>query len=469
MLTFKDLKLSEKIIEAVEELGFERATPIQEQAIPLALRGEDLIGQAQTGTGKTAAFSIPILELIEAEPVVQALVLTPTRELCIQIADEIGKLGKYLPLKALPIYGGQDINRQIKALKRRPQIIIATPGRLIDHMRRKTIRLTNIKIVVLDEADEMLNMGFLEDMENILAACPIDRQTLMFSATMPAEIENIANKFMYKPRLVRVKAQEMTVPKIQQDYYEVPERQKLDALCRLLDVQSPELALVFGRTKRRVDELSDALQKRGYLAEGLHGDLNQRQRETVINKFRNGEIEILVATDVAARGLDISGVTHVYNFDIPQDVDSYVHRIGRTGRAGKEGVAITFVEPREYGQLRNIEHTIKRKLNRQQLPTIGEVKKERQKVVANKITEVIAEGKYGEFKYLAEKLIDDYDSLTVLAAALKLISGTEHEQRNLDIVLTAEKPVIVKEKHPRAGVKNKSAKKSKLRKSVKKH
>lgn len=447
MLEFKELKLNSQILKAVEEMGFEKATPIQEQAIPIALQGKDVIGQAQTGTGKTAAFAIPFLQLVDQEPNIQVLVLTPTRELCIQIAEEVGKIGKYMKLKALPIYGGQDINRQIRALKGRPQIIIATPGRLMDHMNRKTIRLNNLKMVVLDEADEMLNMGFLEDIEQILSACPSERQTLMFSATMKREIESIANRFMQKPEIVKVKTQELTVPLIQQDFYEVPEKQKLEALCRLLDTQSPELALIFGRTKRRVDELSDALQKRGYLAEGIHGDLSQRQRDTVMGKFRNGEIEILVATDVAARGLDITGVSHVYNFDIPQDVDSYVHRIGRTGRAGQQGLAITFVEPREFGQLRNIERTIKKRLKRQQLPTVAEVKKERQKTVASKLTGVIEEGKSGEYKYLAEQLINEYDSLTVLAAALQLIANAEVENRDVDIELTSESPVFTKNKN----------------------
>ncbi|MDK2823688.1 MAG: ATP-dependent helicase DeaD [Clostridia bacterium] len=455
MLTFRELEINEKIMIAIEEMGFEQATPIQEQAIPVALQGRDIIGQAQTGTGKTAAFTIPFLELINNEPVIQVLVLTPTRELCIQVAEEVGKIGKYINLKALPIYGGQDINRQIRALKGRPQIIIATPGRLMDHMQRKTIRLNNLKMVVLDEADEMLNMGFLEDIENILAVCPEERQTMMFSATMRSEIENIANKFMRDPVLVKVKAQELTVPNIEQHFYEVPERQKLDALCRLLDVHTPELTLVFGRTKRRVDELSDALQKRGYLAEGIHGDLNQRQRDTVMGKFRTGLIEILVATDVAARGLDITGVTHVYNFDIPLDVDSYVHRIGRTGRAGQRGLAITFVEPREFGQLRNIERTIRRKLQRKQLPTLADVKREKQKMTAGKIVAIIEDGKYGEYKYLAEQLINDYDSLTVLSAALKLLEGTEEDKKD-DIKLTEEKPVIIKKKRKPGGYNRKN-------------
>ncbi|MGI6224999.1 MAG: DEAD/DEAH box helicase [Peptococcales bacterium] len=446
MLTFKELNLEKsQILRAIEEMGFEQATPIQEQAIPIALEGKDLIGQAQTGTGKTAAFTIPFLEKITEDPVIQVLVLTPTRELCIQIAEEVGKIAKYVRTKALPIYGGQDINRQIRALKGRPQIIIATPGRLMDHMDRRTIRLDNLKAVVLDEADEMLNMGFLEDIEKILAACNTERQTLMFSATMKPEIEKIANNFMKDPVLVKVKTHELTVPMIEQHFYEVPERDKLDALCRLLDIQNPDLALIFGRTKRRVDELSDALQKRGYMAEGIHGDLSQRQRDAVMTKFRNAQIEILVATDVAARGLDITGVTHVYNFDIPLDVDSYVHRIGRTGRAGHTGLAITFVEPREFGQLRIIERTIKRRLKRQNLPTLAEVQKEKRKLAASKVVAILEDGKYSDYKYAAEELMNEYDSISIIAAALKLVGGSL-EQTPDNIVLTEERPVFVKRK-----------------------
>lgn len=438
MLTFKELQVNEKVMKAIEEMGYEQATPIQEKAIPKALEGKDVIGQAQTGTGKTAAFAIPILQTITAEPYIQGLILTPTRELCIQVAEELGKIGKYTGNKALPIYGGQDITRQIKALKRKPQIIIATPGRLMDHMNRRTIRLNNLKIVVLDEADEMLNMGFLEDIEKILGECPQERQTMMFSATMKRDIQNLAYKFMNQPTLVKVKNPEMTVPQIEQEFYEVLDRQKLEALCRLLDVHSPELALVFGRTKKRVNELADSLQKRGYLAEEIHGDLSQRQRDTVMAKFRNKQVEILVATDVAARGLDITGVTHVYNYDIPFDIDSYVHRVGRTGRAGQTGIAITFVEPREFGHLRNIERTIKRKLKRQQLPTLDEVKRERQKIIASKVTAVIENGAYSQYKYIAEQLLNEYDSVTLLAAALKLIGGETVEMKE-DTILAIDK------------------------------
>ncbi|MCL6616738.1 MAG: DEAD/DEAH box helicase, partial [Anoxybacillus ayderensis] len=352
MVTFKEFGLSPEVMKAVSKMGFEEATPIQAATIPLSLQNRDVIGQAQTGTGKTAAFGIPLVEKIDMNnDAVQAIVVAPTRELAIQVSEELYKIGSTKRVRVLPIYGGQDIERQIRALKKHPHIVVGTPGRILDHIQRRTLRLQNVHTVVLDEADEMLNMGFVEDIEAILSHVPTERQTLLFSATMPEPIRRIAERFMVNPELVRVKAKEMTVPNIEQYYIEIQEKKKFDTLTRLLDIQSPELAIVFGRTKRRVDELAEALNLRGYTAEGIHGDLSQAKRLSVLRKFKEGSIDILVATDVAARGLDISGVTHVYNFDIPQDPESYVHRIGRTGRAGKTGMAITFVTPREIGQL----------------------------------------------------------------------------------------------------------------------
>ena len=445
MLNFEALNLKEEILKAIQDMGFTEATPIQEQAIPIALTGQDVIGQAQTGTGKTAAFAIPFLQLIESEPVIQVLILTPTRELCIQVEKEIKKLSKYLRLKSVAVYGGQDITRQIRELKARPQIIVATPGRLMDHMNRKTVRLDHLKMVVLDEADEMLNMGFLEDIETILGACPEQRQTMMFSATMKDEIKAIANKFMKDPQLVTVEAQELTVPAIEQQYFEVPEQEKFKLLCRLLDIHNPELAMVFGRTKRRVDELTEALQKLGYQAEGLHGDLTQRHRDIVMNKFRNGQIHILVATDVAARGLDISGVTHVFNFDLPQEIDSYVHRIGRTGRAGKEGLALTFVEPREFGHLKMIEKTIKRKLVKTKLPSAQDSRQKKQDILYGKIVGAIKAGNVLNYQELANDLIQEYGSVDALAAVLELMAGDNgHEAEVAEVHLTAERPIRVK-------------------------
>ena len=452
MLHFDELDLKEELLKAIQDMGFEEATPIQEHAIPIAMSGKDVIGQAQTGTGKTAAFAIPFLQMLEHEPFVQVLILTPTRELCIQIDKEVKKLSKYLKLKSVAVYGGQDITRQIRELKARPQIIVATPGRLMDHMNRKTIRLEHLKMVVLDEADEMLNMGFVEDIETILASCPEERQTMMFSATMKEEIKKIANKFMNDPEIVKVKAQELTVPAIEQQYFEVPESEKFKLLCRLLDIHNPELAMVFGRTKRRVDELTEALQKMGYQAEGLHGDLTQRHRDIVMNKFRNGQINILVATDVAARGLDVSGVTHVFNFDLPQEIDSYVHRIGRTGRAGKEGLALTFVEPREFGHLKAIEKTIKRRLTKTKLPSAQDSRQKKQDILYGKIVSAIKDGNVLDYQELANDLIQEYGTVDSLAAVLELMAGdSTHEADVASIHLTAERPIHVKQGFDRKG------------------
>lgn len=442
MPTFKELGLSESLLKSVMNMGFEEATPIQEQTIPLALEGKDVIGQAQTGTGKTAAFGIPLIQKItETSEDIQGIVLTPTRELAVQVAEELNKIGQFKAIRSLPIYGGQEIDRQIRALKKRPHIIVATPGRLMDHMRRRTIRLQNIDMVVLDEADEMLNMGFLEDIETILQEVPEKRQTLLFSATMPKRIQNLAEKFMKTPELISIKGKEVTVANIEQNYMEVPEKMKFDVLCRLLDIQSPDLSIIFGRTKSRVDELSEALNKRGYSAEGIHGDLTQSKRDSVMRQFKEGTIEVLVATDVAARGLDISGVTHVYNFDIPQDPESYVHRIGRTGRAGKAGLAITFVTPREIGHLRLIEQITKRKITRKGIPTMIEAIEGQQRITVEKLLRVIAEEDIQNYKGIAEDLLEETDSVTLLSAALKIMTKEPVES---DIELSGVAPLRVK-------------------------
>jgi ATP-dependent RNA helicase DeaD len=452
LATFQDLGLQPLVLQAISNMGFEETTPIQELTIPSAMQGKDLIGQAQTGTGKTAAYGIPMIERMEpTQHQIQALVLTPTRELAVQVAEELNKIGQYKRVRSLPIYGGQDINRQIKALKLRPQIIVATPGRLMDHMRRKTIRTNTINVVVLDEADEMLNMGFIEDIEQILQEVPAERQTMLFSATMPKPIQALAGRFMTNPKLFSVKAKEVTVPNIEQEYIELPEKQKFDVLCRLLDIQSPDLAIIFGRTKRRVDELSEALSKRGYGVEGIHGDLNQGRRNSVLNKFKEGLIEVLVATDVAARGLDISGVTHVYNFDIPQDPESYVHRIGRTGRAGKKGLAVTFVTPREMSHLRTIESLTRRKMKRKPIPSLTEAVEGLQKMTVDKLLSVLEEGNYKAYKTLAEELLEEHDSIALISAALKMLTK---EPDNIEINLTEEPPVRVKRQPWSGGNKN---------------
>lgn len=449
MPTFYEMGLSRPVIQATTNMGFEEATPIQEQAIPAAMAGRDIIGQAQTGTGKTAAFGIPLVEKVNADRgKTQGIVICPTRELAVQVAEELNRIGQFKGVRALPIYGGQDINRQIRSLRNRPQIIVGTPGRLMDHMQRKTIRLDQIEMVVLDEADEMLNMGFLEDIENILKEIPLERQTLLFSATMPKPIQNLANEFLKDPEFIRIKTKEVTVPNTEQYYYEVQEKQKFDVLCRLLDIQSPELAIIFGRTKRRVDELFEALNKRGYSAEGIHGDLTQARRNSVLRHFKDGIIDILVATDVAARGLDISGVTHVYNFDIPQDPESYVHRIGRTGRIGRAGFAVTFVTPRELNHLRLIERLTNKKMIRKPIPTLDEAIEGQQRLAIEKLMRAVEEGNLHPYKQLAEDLLETNDSVTLLSGALKLLTK---ETDTTPVKLTEEAPLRQKRSDNKRG------------------
>lgn len=438
MQIFEELGLSRSLLEAVSKMGFEAATPIQEMAIPSALAGKDIIGQAQTGTGKTAAFAIPMIERIDrGTENIKGLVIAPTRELAVQVAEEINTIGQMKGIKALPIYGGQDISRQIRALKNRPHIIVGTPGRLMDHMRRKTIRLQQVSMVVLDEADEMLNMGFIEDIETILEGIPADHQTLLFSATMPKAVQALAQRFMKNPELIQIKSKEVTVPNTEQFYFEVHERQKFDVLCRVLDIQSPDLAIIFGRTKRRVDELNEALNKRGYVAEGIHGDLTQAKRDSVMRNFKNGRTDILVATDVAARGLDISNVTHVYNFDIPQDAEWYVHRVGRTGRIGKDGIATTFVTPREINQLKIIERTTKRKILRQTVPTVSEALEGQQQIAMDKLIQSVEQDDLRQYKELAVAMLEEKDSVSLLAAALKILTK---EPDSTQVTLTEEAP-----------------------------
>lgn len=442
MTRFTDLKISEPILKALETMGFEEATPIQKETIPHALEGHDLIGQAQTGTGKTAAFGIPMIEAFSTnERAVQGLVVAPTRELAIQVAAELNRIGKYKQIRAIAIYGGQQMDRQIRALKERPQIIVATPGRLLDHIERRTIRLQHIKVVVLDEADEMLNMGFIDDIKKILQLVPTERQTLLFSATMPKEIREIATTLMKKPVEIKIKAKEMTVENIDQYFIEVPEKNKFDTLTNHFDLYVPTLAIVFTRTKKRVDEITDGLQVRGFRAEGIHGDLTQAKRMSVLNKFKQGRIEILVATDVAARGLDISGVTHVYNFDIPQDPESYVHRIGRTGRAGKTGEAISFITPREMPHLRLIERVTKSKMKRMVPPTNKEVERGKQQLASNRLKNTIEKESLQNYNETAAELLEEYDSVSLVSAALKLLTK---ERKNIPVRISSVQPISVK-------------------------
>ncbi|MFD2679248.1 DEAD/DEAH box helicase [Bacillus seohaeanensis] len=437
MTKFSDLNLSPTTLKSIKRMGFEEATPIQAGTIPVSLEGKDVIGQAQTGTGKTTAFGIPMIEKIDVKnPNIQGLIIAPTRELAIQVSEELYKVGSDKRVRVLSVYGGQDIQRQIRAMKKNPHIIVGTPGRLLDHINRRTLKLQNVQTLVLDEADEMLNMGFIDDIESILKTVPTTRQTLLFSATMPDPIRKIAENFMTEPEVIRVKSKEMTVPHIEQYFTKVHEKEKFEVLARLLDVQSPELAIVFGRTKRRVDELSRALSIRGYLAEGIHGDLSQARRMTVLKKFKEGRIDVLVATDVAARGLDISGVTHVYNFDIPQDPESYVHRIGRTGRAGKQGMAITFVTPREMGYLKVVEQTTKKKMQGLKPPTLNEALEGQQRLALDKLMETVKENNLKDYNALAEEFLADHDPVQAVSAVLRLLTK---EPDTTPVEITAER------------------------------
>ncbi len=448
---FASLQISQPILQALQDMGFEEPTPIQRESIPVALAGGDLIGQAQTGTGKTAAFGIPILERIQAKgPGPFALILAPTRELAIQSAEEINRLAQHTKLWALPIYGGQDMGRQLRSLRKQPPIIVATPGRLMDHMERETVQLDNVQIVVLDEADEMLNMGFIDDIHKIVGATPQERQTLLFSATMPAPIRELADKFLHEPTHVTMKMKEVTIDLIDQEYIEIPERKKFDILCLLLDMQDPDLAIIFGRTKRRVDEVTEALKKRGYSAEGLHGDLSQAKRDTVMRQFRENTIDLLVATDVAARGLDISGVTHVYNYDMPQDPESYVHRVGRTGRAGQTGIATTFVVPREMEHLRAIEHLIRRRITRRPVPSLSEVLEGNRRNALTSLVQSAENDNLEGYLASAEELLSSLDSVHLVAAAIKLLTKTPD---TTPVSITAERPLARKKGNfvPRRG------------------
>jgi ATP-dependent RNA helicase DeaD len=443
---FGNIVLSRKVLQGISDMGFEEPSPIQVQTIPLVLEGKDVIGQAQTGTGKTAAFGIPIIErVLEEKRWVQALVLTPTRELANQVAEELAKISKYRRIKTLAVYGGQSIERQIRALHFGVQVVIGTPGRLIDHIKRKTLNLDRVSMVVLDEADEMLDMGFIEDIETILNYVPSERQTLLFSATMPEPILKLTNRYMKNPLTVTVSKEQLTVPLIDQVYYEMRERDKLDYLCRILDLEEFQRSIIFGRTKKGVDELVSSLQMRGYMAEALHGDLSQAQRDRVMKKFRAGTLEILVATDVAARGLDIEHVTHVINYDMPQDPESYVHRIGRTGRAGRKGVAITLIHPREFKQLKLIEKLTKTSIKRGQLPSIADIMERQQDMLRQNLIDLVEEGKLGAYRTLIADLSDEFDAIDLAAAALKLSQeGVVKEKSIAEFTETGAKPGMVR-------------------------
>ena len=421
-LKFEDMNLSKETLKAISDMGFEEATPIQSKSISVIMSGQDVIGQSQTGTGKTAAFGIPLLEKIDQyDKHLQAVILCPTRELAIQISEEFRKLLKYREnIKVIPIYGGQPIDRQIIGLKKGAQVIIGTPGRVMDHMNRHTLKMEHVKFVVLDEADEMLDMGFREDIETILDKIPSNRQTMLFSATMPKEILDLTERYQKDPVHIMVIHKELTVPSIDQVYFEVKEKVKLDALCRLIDMENPNLSLVFCNTKKLVDELVEQLQGRGYFAEGLHGDLKQSQRDLVMKKFRNRTLEILVATDVAARGIDVDDIDIVFNYDLPQDEEYYIHRIGRTGRAGKSGRAFTFVVGKEIYKLREIMKLTKAKISRKKLPSLGDIEEVKTRVFVDKIKELIDEGHLTKYVNMVEGMItEDYSALDIAAALMK--------------------------------------------------
>lgn len=426
-MKFEELDLDPRILRAVTEMGFEEPTPIQAKAIPAMMSGMDVIGQAQTGTGKTAAFGIPLLQKMDVKSKkLQAIVLCPTRELAIQVADEMRRLAKFMHgIKVLPIYGGQDIGIQIRSLKGGVQLIIGTPGRVMDHMRRHTLKFDDLHTLVLDEADEMLNMGFREDIETILQDVPEERQTVLFSATMPQPILDITKNYQKDAVMVKVVKKELTVKNIEQYYYEVKQKNKEEVLSRLLDMYNPKLSLVFCNTKKRVDELTEALKGRGYFAEGLHGDLKQSQRDRVMKGFRSGKTEILIATDVAARGLDVDDVEAVFNYDVPQDDEFYVHRIGRTGRAGKGGRAFTFVVGREAHKLRDIQRYCKTKIYAQPVPSLNDVTAIRMEKVLNEIGEIIKNEDLRGMMRVIERQIneEDYTAMEIAAAFMKKAMG----------------------------------------------
>jgi ATP-dependent RNA helicase DeaD len=431
-LKFNELNLSNEILKAVEDLGFEEATPIQSLSIPKMMTGIDIIGQSQTGTGKTAAYGIPVLEKINAKnKVVQAIILCPTRELAIQVAEELKLFSKYKKdINIVSVYGGQPIQRQMMSLSKGAQIVIGTPGRIIDHLERKTLKLDTVSIIILDEADEMLNMGFRDDIELILKRIPEEKQTVFFSATMPKEFLFLTKKYQRSPETIKVVSEKLTVPSTEQYYFDIKEHQKLEALARCLDMYDPKLSLVFCNTKKRVDEVSSSLQTIGYCADAIHGDMNQSQRNRVMAKFRNGSIELLIATDVAARGIDVDDIDMVFNFDVPKDNEDYVHRIGRTGRAGKAGKAYSFVLGKDIYKLRDIQRYTKVNIKRMQVPSLVDVENTKEMIIVNKIKGALKEKDLEKYAGMAKSLIsEEITSLDVATALLKIMLASERREQ----------------------------------------
>lgn len=448
-MEFNQLEVDKRILKAIEDMGFTQMTKVQEQAIPEALSHRDVIGQSQTGTGKTVAFGIPIIQNIdEDDEKVQAIIITPTRELCTQVDSQINALLKYYDFDSSAIYGGEDIGKQIKRLKKRPRVLVATPGRLMDMIDRRLVKTENITTVVIDEADELLSMGFIEDIEKILSLIPNRKFTMLFSATMPDRVKNITTKFMKQPKHIKINPKTVTVDTVYQKYIELSENQKFDALCRLIDIYQMPLCMIFGRTKRRVDELINALKTRGYDVEGIHGDMKQEKREKVIERFKNKQIKILVATDVAARGLDISGVTHVINFDLPQEIESYVHRIGRTGRAGKTGTSITFVHPKEMEFLEEIQKYTKSRVEKISAPTKYQAQSAVMERAKDKIKDGIETERQEELGKIAKNLLEEYDAVDIIISALKLL--TKNDKKTAKVHLTFETPLRLAKRYKKA-------------------
>ena len=444
---FSTLGLDERLLASLTALGYEEPTPIQRAAIPLLLEGHDVLAQAATGTGKTAAFALPLLHLVAPDAPTRertaALVLVPTRELAMQVAEAVHKYGKPLGVIAVPIYGGASMEGQIRTLKRGVDVVVATPGRALDHIRRRTLHLAAVKMVVLDEADEMLDMGFAEDLEAILSATPPERQTALFSATLPPRISAIAAKHLRKPTTIRIEREPVaagTLAKVRQVAYIVARANKMAALSRVLDVEQPVSTIVFCRTRTEVDELTESLNAHGYRAEALHGGLNQEQRDRVMKKFRANKTDLLIATDVAARGLDVQHVSHVVNYDVPVAAESYVHRIGRTGRAGRAGVAITFAEPREQRMLRNIELLTKQKIEIAAVPTVADLRERRLEVTRAALREAIIAGGLDPFRAIVESLAEEFSLLDVAAAAVKRAESPAGEKEEAEIPSAAERP-----------------------------
>jgi ATP-dependent RNA helicase DeaD len=426
-IRFNELGLSDNVLKAINDMGFEEPSRIQGEVIPVLLQGYDAIGQAQTGTGKTLAFGAPILSRLGGgDRQIHSIILTPTRELAIQVNDELVRIAKYTRVRVLPVYGGQPIDRQIKALQRGVDIVVGTPGRVLDLIRRNFIDLSNINFLVLDEADEMLNMGFIDDIEEIIKNSNKDRQTMLFSATMPDQIKKLAKRYMKEEtKHITIVKNSMTVSTVSQYYYEIKNKDRFESFCRILDVDEPTSAIIFCKTKKGVDELVEAMQARGYSVEGMHGDMNQNQRLNTLRKFKEGNLEFLVATDVAARGIDVETVTHVINYDLPQDTESYVHRIGRTGRANREGVAYTLVTPREYMTLKQIERSTKSKIKRKDIPTIDDIFVAKYKNIAERVKETLEGEDYKRFVPMATDLDDEYNLVDVAAALMHMVYSKE--------------------------------------------